>query len=233
MSLACFKRFTLLACGDGERLRGAWDVQQGILGQFMEEGLRGSKSRRRFGHRGRGTHPRGPHQPVLPYPGLKGESGMLAAQAPHTEGAGDPTLDTTCSSDGWWSDVTAEEGRRNKKTSGYPLTWPLPPSGIISQVSSTSSSSIPPPCSFQSRRSTLESRILLSIKTTNLIGISSFLAISLLHIDLTQVPGNNFLLFIRTSKTDSYIKIQKFHNLVPGADPNPRLVRLFSKTIFN
>ncbi|MGH0143410.1 UNVERIFIED_CONTAM: hypothetical protein FKN15_016741 [Acipenser sinensis] len=30
-------------------------------------------------------------------------------------------------------------------TSGYPLTWPLPPSGIISQVSSTSSASSPPP----------------------------------------------------------------------------------------
>ncbi|MGH0149361.1 UNVERIFIED_CONTAM: hypothetical protein FKN15_015157 [Acipenser sinensis] len=32
-----------------------------------------------------------------------------------------------------------------RSSSGYPLTWPIPPSGIISQVSSTSSASSPPP----------------------------------------------------------------------------------------
>ncbi|MGH0159401.1 UNVERIFIED_CONTAM: hypothetical protein FKN15_037245 [Acipenser sinensis] len=74
------------------------DVQQGVLGQVMEEGLWGFKSRQQSGHRGRGARPRGPLQPSFLHPGLKSctdaagyvplgsQGGMLHVQAPRTEG---------------------------------------------------------------------------------------------------------------------------------------------------
>ncbi|MGH0175794.1 UNVERIFIED_CONTAM: hypothetical protein FKN15_071610 [Acipenser sinensis] len=81
------------------------DVQQGVLGQVMEEGLWGSKSCRWSGHQGHGTHLRGPLQPIFLHPGLKshtdaagqvpleGQGGMLDVQAPCTEGRGRQPID--------------------------------------------------------------------------------------------------------------------------------------------
>ncbi|MGH0183811.1 UNVERIFIED_CONTAM: hypothetical protein FKN15_013171 [Acipenser sinensis] len=117
------------------------------------------------------------------------------------------------------------------QTSGYPLTWPLPPSGILSQVSSISSSSSPPtPFNPEGPPETLasssSSRLPISLESPVSQPSACGTLTSLKSPEITSSIHQDF-------KTDSCIKIQKFRNLVPGSDPNPRLISPYSKTIVN